>query len=285
MGPHHRRRRHHLAPPVAQLLEQLDRLAAQLCALARATAPQRDIREQHAHHPHRPPIAGLAALDRDVLGDRSRFVEPALVVADEREEPVGPAESTPVAELAEEIRRLFESTLRFRDVAVRERDPGEVLQRPRRASLITGGAERSERLGDEPLGFAEIASEEVCHPESAQDIGRARLVVERSPCVEGLSERLLGDLVRPVRGFALTEERERVRLAVSVARGARFGERGQSVVPAVIELAPLDAGAPGRGGPCGGRRCSRARARTMPDRGGARPASTTRPPRRARLRA
>ena len=111
LGPDHRRRRHHLAPAVADVPEQLDGVVAAFDALACSSAPERDVREQHVHHADRPTVAGLAAFDRDVLGDRGGLVEPALVVANEREQSVGPAEAAPVAELSEEIGRLLEPVL------------------------------------------------------------------------------------------------------------------------------------------------------------------------------
>ena len=107
-------------------------------------APQRDVGEQHVHHADGPAVAGLAAVDRDVLGERGGLVEPALVVADEREQSVGPAEPAPVAELAEQVGRLLRAgSRRGGMLPLRERDPREVLQRPRRAALVARRAERA----------------------------------------------------------------------------------------------------------------------------------------------
>ena len=54
VGAHHRRGRHHLAPAVADVLEQLDRVVAALDAFARAAAPQRDV-ARAARPSSRPP--------------------------------------------------------------------------------------------------------------------------------------------------------------------------------------------------------------------------------------
>ncbi len=183
----------------------------------RPAVPHRDVREQHVHHPDRPTVAGLAALDRDVLGDRGGLVEPALVVPDEGEQPVGPAETAPVTQLTEEVGRLLEPVLGPGDVAVRERDPGQVLQRPRRAPLVARRPERAEGLGDETLGLGEITAEEVRHAEPAQDVRRARLVVELSPQLQRFAERLLGDVVGAGCRFAFAEQRQRDRLLVPIA--------------------------------------------------------------------
>ena len=110
-----RRGRHHLAPAVADLAEQVDRVLAPLRGLVAAAAPQRDVGEQHVHHPDGPAVAGLASFDRDVFGDRGGFVEAALVETDEREKPVRPAETAPVAELAEQVGRLLEPLLGLRE--------------------------------------------------------------------------------------------------------------------------------------------------------------------------
>ena len=211
--------RHHLAPAVADLLEQLDRVAAALDALARPPAPQRDVREQHVHHPDRPAVAGLAAFDRDVLGDRGGLVEAALVVADEREQPVRPAEPAPVAELAEQVGRLLEPVLGARDVAVRERDPREVLQRPRRAALgcRTSGTSRAPptrtvRLARGRRGRGAIMPSPRSTLAAPDSSPSSRHMLER------LAERRLGDVVRAGRGLAFAEQRQRHGLAVPVVR-------------------------------------------------------------------
>ena len=158
---HDRAGRHHLAPTVADLLEQRDRFAAARDALVHPAAPQPHVGEEHVHHADGPAVAGLAAVDRDVLGERGGFFEPALVVADEREQPVRPTEPAPVAELGERARPTAGAAPRRARCRRGERDPREVLQRPRAAALAARRPVRGERLGHEPLGLHEIAAEQM----------------------------------------------------------------------------------------------------------------------------
>ena len=106
-----------LAPAVADLLEPLHGLAAFAHRVFTPTAPQRDVGEQHVHHADGPAVAGRAAFDRDLLRELGRFVEPALHVAHECEQPERPAEPAPVAELAEQLGRLLQAVLRGAGVA------------------------------------------------------------------------------------------------------------------------------------------------------------------------
>src|SRR5437879_5271884 len=92
------------------------------CSRANPSAAQPSAKP-HVHHADGPPVAVLAAVERDVLGELRGLLVATLVVANEREQAVGPAEPAPVAELGERGSRVLQPFFRGLDVAAREGDP------------------------------------------------------------------------------------------------------------------------------------------------------------------
>ena len=111
--PDDRSARLRLAPAVADLLEQLDGLAALAHRFLGTAAPQRDVARSTSIMPTAQRLPGLESFDRDLLGELGGFVEPALHVAHEREQAERPAEPAPVAELAEQFGALLQAALRL----------------------------------------------------------------------------------------------------------------------------------------------------------------------------